>query len=47
MIRDERVSAWLAQCEREDRAHRLMGWAGGVLVILFIIMMTTMSIAVR
>jgi hypothetical protein len=44
VTRDERISQWLAACEREDRAHRLLGWAGTVLVIMFIIMMTSMSI---
>ncbi len=41
---DERIARWLADCDREDRIHRMLGWAGGGLVVALCGFLVTMSV---
>jgi hypothetical protein len=44
MTYDERISHWLTDVRRADLAERVLGIAGGLLVIAFVGVCTTMSI---
>jgi hypothetical protein len=41
---DERIGRWLADCEREDRAHRILGWVGMGLVVTFVAACLTLTV---